>query len=330
MSETTAIEWCDSTFNPWIGCTKISTAVTGGGGCENCYAEVSTPVRVLRSKGIETWDAHAPRQRTSPSNWSMPESWERQHEAFYAEHGRRRRVFCASLADVFDNQAPQEWRTDLFTLIRRTPHLDWLLLTKRIGNVRGMVPATWLERGGWPAHVRLMITVVTQEEADRDIAKLVALGCPNGLSMEPLLGPIKLPRFCACGCRLPVEAAIREAVDSPTMPNRDQADAAIEKTLGIDWVIAGGESGPHARPSHPDWFRSLRDQCAAARVPFMFKQWGGWIPADQASAARAAQGFHPIREFRQLEGDRMHRIGKRGAGRLLDGVEHNGFPEDAC
>lgn len=129
MSDTTKIEWCDSTFNPWIGCTKV------GPGCDHCYAEVSTPSRTL---GV-VWGPKAQRHRTSVSNWAMPLRWERDHEAFFAQHGRRRRVFCASLADVFDNQVPPAWRAELFALIADTPHLNWLLVTKRISNVPKMV-----------------------------------------------------------------------------------------------------------------------------------------------------------------------------------------------
>lgn len=147
MAEQTAIEWCDATFNPWIGCTKVSP-----GGCANCYAEVSTPARVKRAAGVETWGPHGQRQRTSAHNWKQPLAWNAAADAFEAEHGRRRRVFCASLADVFDNAVPPVWRSDLFKLIVETPRLDWLLLTKRIGNARlgestySLVYLNWLAK----------------------------------------------------------------------------------------------------------------------------------------------------------------------------------------
>ncbi|GAB7542982.1 hypothetical protein CS8_026520 [Cupriavidus sp. 8B] len=121
MSESTKIEWTDATFNPWIGCTKVSPA------CDHCYAEVSTPARALRV----TWGAKEDRHRTS----AAPLRWNAQHAEFFATHGRRRRVFCASLADVFDNAVDPAWRVDLLQLIADTPNLDWLL-TKRIGNAR--------------------------------------------------------------------------------------------------------------------------------------------------------------------------------------------------
>lgn len=118
MADTSKIEWTDSTFNPWIGCTKVSPA------CDHCYAEVSTPARAL----AVAWGPKAERRRTSPQNWALPLRWEREHESFEAEHGRRRRVFCASLADVFDNQVSPSWRADLFQ-----PNLDWRLAPGILG-----------------------------------------------------------------------------------------------------------------------------------------------------------------------------------------------------
>lgn len=269
MARQTNIEWCDATFNPWIGCTKV------GPGCDHCYAERSTPARAL---SVE-WGPHAERRRTSAANWSQPLQWERQHDQFFATHGRRRRVFCASLADVFDNQVPASWRAHLFALIEQTPHLDWLLLTKRIGNVMPMLSEVahslfWMDRleaPGLPENVWLGATVCNQQEADRDIPKLLALPVAKRfLSMEPLLGDVRLGSWLQRSPSAAVEAG-RVAADMP-------AWTRIGST-SIDWVIVGGESGPHARPMHPDWARSLRDQCAAAGVPFLFKQWGSWRAA---------------------------------------------------
>ena len=128
MAETTGIAWTDSTFNPWIGCTKV------GPGCDNCYAEALMDKRWHRVQ----WGSGKTRQKTSAANWQAPLHWEKHHEAFALAHGRRRRVFCASLADVFDNEAPPQWRGDLWALVKATPNLDWLVLTKRVGNVQGM------------------------------------------------------------------------------------------------------------------------------------------------------------------------------------------------
>src|SRR4030067_1121237 len=129
MGEKTKIQWCDHTFNCWEGCTKI------GPGCDFCYAET----RNQRFHGGRHWGAGAPRLLRSDKYWNEPLKWERNHKAFVQEHGHRQRVFCASLADVFDNEAPEGQRDRLFTLIRANPHRDWLVLTKRIGNVPGMV-----------------------------------------------------------------------------------------------------------------------------------------------------------------------------------------------
>lgn len=275
MSENTKIEWCDHTFNPWEGCQKV------GPGCDHCYAEARN-ARFAGGTAIN-WGPGAPRRRTSAANWNLPKRWNAHASAFMAQHGRRQRVFCASLADVFDNAVDQQWRADLFELIAATPNLDWLLLTKRIGNVRGMLAE--LSHGNDPdlslldmmplPNVWIGATITSQPEADRDIQKLLAMpAAKRFLSMEPLLGPVVLPRFCACGCKKPHSDAVTEAVVGPSALNRYQAEAAIESTLGVNWVIVGGESGPGARPMHPDWARSLRDQCEAAGVPFLFKQWG--------------------------------------------------------
>lgn len=227
MAEKTGISWTDSTFNPWIGCMKV------GPGCDNCYAEALMDKRWHKVQ----WGSGQQRQRTSAANWKQPLLWEREHEAFALMHGRRRRVFCASLADVFDNEAPPQWRGELWALVKATPHLDWLILTKRIGNVRGMAPAD-----GLPANVWLGATVVNQEEYDRDAHKLLAVPASvRFLSVEPMLGPIH---------------------GAPSIG-------------AFDWVIVGGESGHGARTIQPDWVASIADQCAWYSVPFFFKQWGG-------------------------------------------------------
>lgn len=278
------------------------------------------------------WGVSATRTRTSASNWRQPIRWNAQASAFEAAHGRRRRVFCASLADVFDNAIPPAWRAELFAMIATTPRLDWLLLTKRIGNIAEMIEAPGMQKCGLPENVWLGATVVNQQEADRDIPKLLATpAAVRFLSIEPMLGDIRLGSFLQ---RSP-SAAYAAGRTTPEMP----AWTRIGSTA-IDWVICGGESGPHARPMHPDWARSLRDECAAAGVPFLFKQWGEHRleydrDRDDPDYQRCADmGRRPGRWINLagghgFNGDRVHyaeRVGKKVAGRVLDGVEHNGFP----
>lgn len=340
MAENSAIEWTDHTFNPWEGCQKV------GPGCDHCYAET----RNARFGGgnAPNWGPGAPRRRTSPSNWRKPLRWDADAAAFFAQHGRRQRVFCASLADVFDNAVDPAWRADLFDLIKATPNLDWLLLTKRIGNVSNMLPVPFDFAQHYP-NVWLGATIVNQAEANRDIPKLLAIDARvRFLSMEPLLGAVDLE----------VAWEGENALDSecwgdcgwcghghPPLHNcaagRQSETAWSKGRSGVDWVIVGGESGSGARPLHPDWARSLRDQCADAGVPFLFKQWGehslgydrerddpDWRRCGDQERGHSGQwlnlaggtGFH---------GERVHyaaRVGKKAAGRLLDGVQHDGVP----
>ena len=255
--ENSKIEWTDHTFNPWIGCTKISP------GCDHCYAEALSRARL----GVE-WGTGSPRRRTTPANWAKVRAWDRKA----AQTGDRPKVFCASLADVFDNEVPAAWRAELFDLIRPTPNLDWLLLTKRIGNAAAMLPAGYVLGNVW-----LGATIVNQAEANRDIPKLLATPAYRRfLSMEPLLGPVDLTWIT-----FPNDRGGEECYNalSTYLPEGETfSDGSCTAT--VDWVIVGGESGPGARPMHPDWARSLRDQCQAAGVPFFFKQWGEWRPAD--------------------------------------------------
>lgn len=322
MSENSKIEWTDHTFNPWEGCQKV------GPGCDHCYAET----RNARFGGGQAvnWGPGAPRRRTSPANWQKPLAWSAAHDEFFAVHGRRQRVFCASLADVFDNAVDPAWRGDLFSLIEKTPNLDWLLLTKRIGNVGNMLPVPFDFDRLYP-NVWLGATITSQAEANRDIIKLLELpAAVRFLSMEPLLGPVDLSRIDLDGHREIYPLAC-------TLDREDDDGNELPDLPGLDWVIVGGESGPGARPMHPDWARRLRDQCAAAGVPFLFKQWGEWLPAIEGRSVLGKtlilEGAAPFTDKPQWHGfeDRQQvaRVGKRAAGRKLDGVQHDGFPEVA-
>lgn len=335
MGEKTSIEWTDSSWNPWLGCTKVSPA------CDDCYAARSTPARTL---GVE-WGAGQPRKRTSAANWKLPERWNREqfYECSCGQRGgeslscpimcgghlkpARRRVFCASLADWLDNEVPVEWLVGLLDLIRGTPNLDWLLLTKRIGNWRKRLGealnasnsvelrewlALWLN-GDAPRNAWLGATVVNQVEADRDVPKLLAVPARvRFLSMEPLLGPVDLAPFLKPDRHWDEDGSTRRSIVGGAK---------------LHWAITGGESGPQARPSHPDWYRALRDQCVAAGVAYHFKQWGEWAPgpfdADTPENLRLRSG-----EYAHVfdDGVQVGRVGKKAAGRLLDGREWNEFP----
>jgi protein gp37 len=372
MSENTKIEWATHTFNPWEGCQKV------GPGCDNCYAEARN-ARFAGGTAIN-WGPGAPCRRTSAANWRKPVLWNADHKAFFAVHGHRQRVFCSSLADVFDNEVDPAWRVDLFALIAATPNLDWLLLTKRIGNARRMLAEAvaevefddskiqpWTSEKPWP-NVWLGATIVNQEEADRDIPKLLTVpAAKRFLSIEPLLGPVDIDKYLApwtcsncqhwgaeadsgpCKCAdCDVESVYDESIGSHRCPQcgKDDGTSSVvaracpscersgdwqvdsgyrfdaDKPSMLDWIIVGGESGPGARPMHPDWARSLRDQCADAGVPYLFKQWGEWLPGSQADESDGEQ----IRAVGRCT--KAHRwenathswdIGKKSAGRLLDG-----------
>lgn len=341
MSANSKIEWTDHTFNPWEGCQKV------GPGCDNCYAEA----RNARFGGgtAPNWGTDAPRRRTSPHNWELPLRWNRAA----VKTGIRPRVFCASLADVFDKGVPQAWRTDLWDLVEATPGLDWLILTKRIGNAERMLPKPWIQQPR--SNVWLGATIVNQAEADRDIPKLLSTpACVRFLSMEPLLGPVDLTELQPPGERRDWYDALRGRVSAI---GGSQPGSDIPR---VDWVIVGGESGPGARPMHPDWARSLRDQCQAAGVPFLFKQWGEWTAHDvdpngesshlccidrnggECALSRGTDmrekgepwwhlPAHPGRGTWGPDGIpagvvEVRRVGKKAAGRLLDEREWNEVP----
>jgi len=270
MGENSKIEWTTHTFNPWWGCTKVSEA------CKNCYAETWA-----KRVGQKVWGPKAERRTMSENHWKQPLKWNRDAENTTA----RPRVFCASMADVFEDRpelvAP---RARLFELIEATPNLDWLLLTKRPQNVKRL--AKWQDE--WPENVWLGTTVELQTRADELLPFLAEISAKvRFISAEPLLGPLDL---------------------TPWMGST------------INWVITGGESGPKARPASPKWFRDIHHQCMERSVAFHFKQWGDWGPGYGENL--------PARRRMELaqDGTEMFKLGKKEAGRLLDGSVHDGLP----
>lgn len=310
MGENSSIEWCDHTFNPWMGCTKVSV------GCQHCYAEAQMDHRYGKVK----WGPQGTRVRTAAANWKKPLAWNKKAQL----DGRRYRVFCASLADVFEDKPDQalemyEWRRDLLSLIDQTPSLDWLLLTKRPENVEDMVlniTAGYLNVCDFD-NLWIGTSVENQEQAYKRIPELLKIDAKvRFLSMEPLLGPVDLSLWLG---------------DLP-----EDEDGAPYPGNGLSWVIVGGESGHGARPMHNRWVRSIRDQCIEAKIPFHFKQHGEWI--GMADYDPFVHGFDYSKyEQRSLWAGEVNdpndlpslhmRVGKKAAGRLLDGVEWNEMPE---
>jgi len=283
MGENSVISWTDNTWNPWVGCQKVSPA------CDGCYAEHLMANRMGRVEWGGPGKGAGTRSRTSEHTWNEPRRWQRKAEAA----GTRPFVFCASLADIFDNQVPPEWRADAFNVMRETPNLVYLLLTKRPQLIVSLGEAA----GGLPPNAAIGTTIEDQLRADLNEKALVNAAWAVSplftfVSVEPMLGPVRLRHLYA-----------------------------TEEQPRIDWVITGGETdqGLHkARPSNPQWFRNLRDQCATANVPFHHKQNGEWVSVSEV----AGDGPH----FRFDDGRTVRRIGKHKTGRTIDGCEHNARP----
>ena len=230
MGVNTKVEWCDHTWNPWRGCQRVSP------GCDHCYAEA-----ISKRFALSEWGPGAERLPQSDKYWQQPVRWDKAAK----RDGVRRRVFCGSMIDVFDNQAPDGARTRLWRLIRKTPHLDWQLLTKRPENILEMLPGDWGEEG-YP-NVWLGVSAEDQERYDHRWPILAHIPAAiYFVSYEPALGPVFFRR-------------VTHTVWCP------------------DWIIVGGESGPGARPMDPQWVRQVRDDCPGSGTAFFFKQWGQYI-----------------------------------------------------
>lgn len=297
MAEFTKIEWATHTFNGWAGCEKISPA------CDNCYAE-----RDQARYRFAEWGPDAPRRRTK--DWSKPRRWNADQaklEAAAAAAGlpapMRPRVFAFSWADVFETGKGQngvdlaKWRVEFFELVHETPHLWWLILTKRPANMA----AYFARHGGVPANVLPGTTAETQAWLDRRARWMETMDAPWFLSVEPVLAPVTL---------------------APAPRN-------------LSWVIVGGESGPGARPMLTPWVRQVRDQAVAAGIPFHFKQWGEFVDegcphhaelgapsalVDVASGAMTPGGV--ATPFQRP----VWRVGRQAAGRMLDGRTWDELP----
>lgn len=264
MAASTGIKWTDSTYNSWWGCTKVGPA------CDHCYAE-----GVDRRTGENHWGHGAQRRRVSEQARNEPYRWQKQADKFFAEHGRDRRVFTLSMGDLFDNEVDPQWRSDHMGVMEACDRLQWQICTKRISNLPKMMPRSWTspllsdpEGGhgfGWPKHIGVLITVVTQAEADRDIPRL--LDCKRrfdipwvGISYEPA----------------------QELVDFGQLQDGLPANAWLTWLDGLDWIIFGGKSGPNwnDRPFHLDWAYRTADHCQQTDTAFFMKQVAAFRPTD--------------------------------------------------
>jgi protein gp37 len=336
MGDKSAIEWTDATWNPVTGCAKISQ------GCKHCYAEREWP---RLTKLVPAYAGRAFRDvRTHADRLDQPLRWK-----------KPRRVFVNSMSDLFHEAVPFEFIDRVFAVMALAPQHTFQVLTKRAERMHdyllqrseSMCASDWPRSnpvaiamsvaskargdalpgnaplhlaGNWPLpNVWLGVSVEDQAAADERIPLLLkAPSAGRWISAEPLLGPVSFDGLFAN------TADIRDGTN------------ALE---ALDWVVAGGESGPKARPMHPAWARLLRDQCAAAGVPFLFKQWGEWAPrgpipgGDEASDLRKGVVQYMIGDGREFDGHfrrgdvAVRRVGKRAAGRLLDGVLHDSYPE---
>lgn len=336
MGTMTYIEWCDHTWNPWRGCEHDSP------GCDHCYAELLS----LRNPAVlGEWGPDGLRVVAAEDYWRLPIRWDREAAAA----GVRRRVFALSLGDWLEARpelhAP---RLRMLDTIRRTPNLDYLLVTKRPQNWRSLVGlsiaqvpgscagydetiawvADWL-CGKAPANVWAIASVEDRERAERRVPDLLEIpAVVRGLSMEPLLGHVDLGQL-RCGHRFDREGATYYDALKGYSWWGGTGDFGIHGPA-ISWVIVGGESGPHARPMHPYWARSIRDQCVSAGVPFFFKQWGEWNPLGKTGGLDPDHwypGRDPKVNHEFPTGQHTYRVGKKAAGRLLDGREWSEFPQ---
>lgn len=319
MSGKTTIEWTDRTWNPLIGCSHVSA------GCDNCYAAQFALRNLADYAGLASRTPDGPRftgeLRMRPKDLDAPLRWK-----------KPQRIFVNSMSDLFHRDVPTAFQEDVFGVMARAQHHTFQVLTKRpllmrewfehglragwvhwapvMDGVPGCVKMRAEEWPGWPLpNVWLGTSIENNHYCFRADHLRATPAAVRFLSLEPLLGPL------------------------PSL-----------NLEGIDWVIVGGESGPKARPMHPDWVRDIRDRCVAAGVPFLFKQWGEWVPTWEARhdpdwRSVTKIGDNERRRFLNLDGGHglhgylpvgVSKVGKHKAGRELDGRTWDEFPEVSC
>lgn len=334
MSTQSSIEWTDITWNPTTGCDRISP------GCERCYA--LTMAKRLKGMGQAKYQNDGD-PKTSGPGFGIATHAEAIMEPL--RWRRPRRVFVNSMSDLFHAGIQTVDLHLIFGVMAATPQHTYQILTKRHGRMRSLLndpqfahmtfhrakmygrPDTAAQT--WPLpNVWLGASVEDQKHADLRVPALLDTpAAVRFLSCEPLLGPVDLTRIAA-GSKQQPDMVFDALNQRYGVPGRWQADSSAR----VDWVITGGESGPGARPMHPDWVRVLRDQCTAARVPFLFKQWGAWAPSGYVVIrSRPDPGSVLVEDPVDEHGHRveMRRVGKKAAGRELDGRTWDEFPATA-
>jgi protein gp37 len=308
-----------ATFNPWWGCEKVSPA------CKFCYAEYFSDVRYKNNH----WGPGSTRREFGDKHWNEPLKWNRMAK----EAGIQLKVFCGSMCDwAEDHPDVEQWRQRLFQLIEATPHLIWLLLTKRPENIMRFIPNGWKlvkQHNVW-----FGTTVENQQEANKRIPELWKVPAHiRFLSMEPLLGPVDISEGAIKCYSVPT----RYTNDATGIEWTDPGD----KFIGLDWVIVGGESGTQkgVRPTHPAWVLDLLRQCKESKTPFFFKQWGEYVPmkyVEESALPKHWDNMVGVGPSGKIAGDReliekgsvlMAKMGKKKSGRMIDGKEYNEMPD---
>ena len=312
----TKIEWTNETWNAIIGCNKISP------GCDNCYAEIMA-YRLMHMPFTDYYsyvlkdnkECHPDKFKYLPK-WNGETHFEKSQLEKPLKWKKSRMIFTVSMGDLFHESVPFAWIDQIFDIIRKCPQHTFIILTKRPDRMKEYLNK-WLIRFN---NVWAGVTAENQEQAEKRIPILLQIPAKvHFVSVEPMLGPINLN----------VDSSVAQS-----MTDLDSKELAFPLDK-IDWVICGGESGSKARPMHPDWARSLRDQCKDAEVPFFFKQWGEWFPwipangnpknKDIQHVMKNGSKYYPGNFYSPLQS--IIKIGKKKAGRLLDGKEHNEMPK---
>lgn len=307
---TTKIEWTNRTWNPIAGCSKVSA------GCTNCYAIKQAFVRMHNPHPAikQKFEGVAEKTKAGHLNWTGRINTDEETLQAPFKWKKPQRIFVNSMSDLFHDEVPITFVNKVFNVMDRCPQHTFQILTKRPQRMLDYLKSDFYPKhyhrpksAVWPLpNVWLGVSVDDQETANKRIPLLLETpAAVRFLSCEPLLGPVNLNEWFS----------------------------SFNQWLKINWIIAGGESGSKARPVHPDWVRSLRDQCRAAKVPFFFKQWGEWATYEQMQQPLKndlKQGIsrHVIENFEGENGavHTFHKVGKFKAGRKLDGVEHNEYP----